>query len=156
MPVRAGCHAASPARSPANRVSVRCARRRRPCSSSVELGAAIIMARQMIAFPQYRRRARLALLLGALAAGAQAADESCVPEPPHLQAVLSPDGAIRISSCELHVAANGDMELLGKVTVNINGRELHCERLSYVASTHQLQPLGTVSYEDPGLRGTGQ
>jgi LPS-assembly protein len=114
------------------------------------------MARQMIAFPQYRRRARLALLLGALAAGAQAADESCVPEPLHLQAALAPDGAIRISSCELHVAANGDMELLGKVTVNINGRDLHCERLSYVASTHELKLTGAVSYEDAGLRVTGE
>src|SRR5258706_12523683 len=120
MPVRAGSHAASPARSPANRVSVRCARRRRPCSSSGELGAPIIMARQMIAFPQYRRHACLALLLGALAAAAHGAEESCVPEPLHLQAELPLDGAIRLSSCQLQVAANGDMALLGKGTVSIN------------------------------------
>jgi LPS-assembly protein len=114
------------------------------------------MARLMIAFLQQHHRARLALLLCALAAGAQAADESCVPEPPHLLAALPPDGAIRLSSCQLHVAANGDMELLGQVSVNINGRDLHCERLSYVASTHELKLLGAVTYEDGSLRVTGE
>jgi len=114
------------------------------------------MARQMIAFPQYRRHACLALLLGALAAGAHGADDSCVPEPLQLPAELPLDGAIRLSSCQLQIAANGDMELLGKVTVNINGRDLHCERLSYVASTHELKLLGAVSYEDASLRVTGE
>ena len=114
------------------------------------------MARQMIAFPQYRRRARLALLLCALAAAAHAADDSCVAEPAHLPSELKLDGAIRLSSCQLQIAANGDMELLGKVTVNIDGRDLHCERLSYDAGTHQLKLSGMVSYEDQGLRVTGE
>ncbi|HEX9474764.1 MAG TPA: LPS assembly protein LptD [Steroidobacteraceae bacterium] len=110
----------------------------------------------MIAFPQYRRRARLALLLCALAAAAHAADDSCVAEPAHLPSELKLDGAIRLSSCQLQIAANGDMELLGKVTVNIDGRDLHCERLSYDAGTHQLKLSGMVSYEDQGLRVTGE
>jgi LPS-assembly protein len=114
------------------------------------------MGQLMIAFPQYRRRARLALLLCALAAGARAADDACVPEPAHPLSALQLDGAIRLSSCELRIAANGDMELLGKVTVNIDGRDLHCERLSYEASTHRLKLSGTVSYEDQGLRVTGE
>src|SRR5258708_719802 len=110
----------------------------------------------MIAFPQYRRRARLALLLCARAAAAHAADDSCVAEPAHLPSELKLDGAIRLSSCQLQIAANGDMELLGKVTVNIDGRDLHCERLSYDAGTHQLKLSGMVSYEDQGLRVTGE
>ncbi len=114
------------------------------------------MAPLMIAFPQYRRRARLALLLCALAAAAHAADDSCVAEPAHLPSELKLDGAIRLSSCQLQIAANGDMELLGKVTVNIDGRDLHCERLSYDAGTHQLKLSGMVSYEDQGLRVTGE
>lgn len=114
------------------------------------------MAQLMIAFPQYRRRAHLALLLCALAAAARAADDSCVAEPAHPPQELKLDGAIRLSSCRLQIAANGDMELLGKVTVTIDGRDLHCERLSYDATTHQLKLSGTVSYEDQGLRVTGE
>jgi LPS-assembly protein len=110
----------------------------------------------MFAFPQYRRRARLALLLCALAAGARGADDSCVPEVAAPISGLNLDGAIRLSSCQLQIAANGDMELIGKVTVNIDGRDLHCERLSYNATTHQLKLSGMVSYEDQGLRVTGE
>jgi LPS-assembly protein len=110
----------------------------------------------MIAFPRYRRHASLALLLCALAWQARAADDACAPEPVRPPSTLAPDGAIHLSGCRLKVAANGDIELQGKVTVSVGGRDLHCEHLGYVASTNALTLTGTVSYEDAGLRVTGE
>ena len=111
------------------------------------------MAGPMIALPHRRVRPHFLLLLSACAALAHAADESCPPaaSPPPL---LFPDGAIRWSSCHLLIAANGDTELSGDVTVNIGGREMRCDRLSFNALTQELKLAGTVRYEDPALRVT--
>ena len=117
------------------------------------------MAGPMIAFPYRRVRPHLLLLVCACAALAHAADEPCPPAtataadtPPPVSVA---DGAIRWSSCYLGIAANGDTELSGDVAVNIGGRELHCDRLSFNALTHELKLAGTVRYEDPALRVTG-
>ena len=115
------------------------------------------MAGPMIAFPHRRIRPHLLLLTFACAALAHAADEPCPPATaPDASPPLSiPDGTIRWSSCNLRIAANGDTELSGNVAVNIGGRELHCERLSFNALTQELKLAGTVRYEDAALRVTG-
>ncbi len=120
------------------------------------LTAAIIMAGPMIAFPHRRCRAHCLLLICACAALARAADLPCPPAAAAAPPPLSlNDGTIRWSSCHLALAANGDTELSGDVTVNIGGREMHCDRLSYVALTQELKLAGTVRYEDQSLRVSG-
>jgi LPS-assembly protein len=112
----------------------------------------------MIALPHHRPRLQLLLLSLACAAAARAADPACPPDA--AAAALAPlavtDGTIRWSSCHLSIAANGDTELSGDVTVNIGGRQMHCDRLSYIALTQELKLAGTVRYEDQNLRVTGK
>src|SRR5262245_26253433 len=55
---------------------------------------------------------------------------------------------IRWSGCQLDVAANGDIELRGDVSVITDGREMHCDRLNYLADTQELKMSGTVRLED--------
>jgi LPS-assembly protein len=116
------------------------------------------MAGLMNALPHHRRRLQLLLLSLACAAAARAADQPCPPDTdaaaPPLLAVA--DGTIRWSACHLDIAANGDTELSGDVSVNIGGRAMHCDRLSYSALTQELKLAGTVRYEDQSLRVTGK
>ncbi len=116
------------------------------------------MAVPMIALPHHRRRLQLLLLSLACAAAARAADQPC---PPASDAAAAPplavtDGTIHWSSCHVSIAANGDTELSGDVTVAIGGRQMHCDRLSYIALTQELKLAGTVRYEDQTLRVTGK
>ena len=53
------------------------------------------------------------------------------------------------------VADNGDTELSGDVAVSIDGKEMHCDHLSYLAATQELKMSGTVRLEDPALRVIG-
>ena len=52
-------------------------------------------------------------------------------------------------------ARPSDTELSGDVTVATNGREMHCDRLTYEASTQDLKMSGTVRFEDAAMRVTG-
>jgi LPS-assembly protein len=116
------------------------------------------MAEPMIALPHHRRHLQLLSLFLACAAAARAADPPC---PPANDTAAAPplavtDGTIHWSSCHVSIAANGDTELSGDVTVDIGGRQMHCDRLSYIALTQELKLAGTVRYEDQTLRVTGK
>ncbi len=50
------------------------------------------------------------------------------------------------------VEANGDTELAGDVAVSIDGKELHCDHLNYLAATQELKMAGTVRLEDAAVR----
>lgn len=123
----------------------------------------IIMVVPMIAFPHLYRHARFMLLLCTLTAAAQAAEQAAptqpecppAPTPDGLPSASGPDGAIRWSSCHISIAANGDSELSGDVTINVGGREMRCDRLSYQALKQELKLDGAVRYEDAALRVTG-
>ncbi len=110
----------------------------------------------MIAFPHRHVRPHFLLLIWACAALARAAEAPCPPAaadaPPSL---AIPDGTIHWSGCQLDIAANGDTELSGDVTLSIGGREMHCDRLSFNALTQEIKLAGTVRYADPSLRVTG-
>ena len=125
------------------------------------------MAGLMIALPHLNPGARLALLLCTLTAVAQASEPPVTPpaDCPPAPAVAglgaasgpvsAPDGGIRWSSCHIRIAANGDTDLSGDVTVNVGGREMHCDRLSYQALTQELKLDGAVRYQDATLKVTG-
>ncbi|MBS0387397.1 MAG: LPS assembly protein LptD [Proteobacteria bacterium] len=114
----------------------------------------------MIALPPHRLRLHLTLLSLACAAAARGQELPCPPAtaadtpPPPLPSIS--DGAIHWSSCHIDVAANGDTELSGDVSVDIGGRQMHCDRLTYNALTQDLKLAGSVRYEDPSLRVTGK
>ena len=106
----------------------------------------------------------LVLLICAFTARAQAAEPACPPaaadaaaEPAADAASTAKDAAntIHWSGCQLAVAANGDTELRGDVTVMTDGRELHCDRLDYIAATQELKMSGTVRLEDAAVRVIG-
>ncbi len=114
----------------------------------------------MIALPHHRLRLKLLLLSLACAAAARGQQLPCpavmpsdVP-PPALPSIT--DGTIHTSSCYINVAANGDYELSGDVTIDIGGRQMRCDRLTYNALTQQLKLSGAVRYEDQALRVTGK
>ena len=88
---------------------------------------------------------------------AHAAEEPCLSTVAIGAApVASPtDGAIFWSSCRLSIDVNGNTDLSGDVRVNVGGREMHCDRLSYLALTQELKLSGSVRYEDAALRVTG-
>ena len=115
------------------------------------------MPEPMITLPYLRPSLQLVLLLCGLTGIVQAATEACPPAPAPDAAPAAPavDGVIRWSSCHLEIAANGDTELSGDVLVNIGGREMRCDRLSFVALTQALKLSGSVRYQDPALRVTG-
>jgi LPS-assembly protein len=117
------------------------------------------MTAPMIACPRHRSTLSLPLLLCALTASVHAADPQCAPAPalhaPPAPVPAAPDGAIRWSGCHLDIAANGDTLLSGNVVVEVAGRQMHCDRLSYLALTQELQLSGSVRYEDAALRVTG-
>ncbi|MDE2251064.1 MAG: LPS-assembly protein LptD [Gammaproteobacteria bacterium] len=98
------------------------------------------------------------LLSLACAAAVHAADEACPPaaDTPLPAPLALSEGAISWSSCHLSIAANGDTELSGDVRVSIGGRQMHCDRLSYIALTQALQLTGSVRYQDQTLRVTGK
>jgi LPS-assembly protein len=103
----------------------------------------------------------LVLLTCALAGTARAAEPACPPAAPEPAAAADapPDAnaanTIRWSGCQLNVAANGDTELRGDVTVVTDGREMHCDRLDYLAATQELRMSGTVRLEDAAVRVVG-
>jgi LPS-assembly protein len=99
------------------------------------------------------------LLAFALAGQARGAEPECPPVARAAAAAATPAGdpagTIRWSGCHLEVAANGDTELRGDVTVMTDGREIHCDRLDYLAATQDLRMSGTVRLEDAAVRVTG-
>jgi len=118
------------------------------------------MAGLMIALPHHRLRLNLLLLSLACAAAARGQELPCpaatpadIPPPP-LPSIT--DGKIHWSSCYINVAANGDTELSGDVSIDIGGRQMHCDRLTYNALTQDLKLSGAVRYEDQALRVTGK
>ena len=119
------------------------------------------MAGLMIALPHHRLRLKLLLMSLACAAAARGQELPCPPAtataadtpPPQLPSIA--DRAIHWSSCHLNVAANGDTELSGDVSINIGGRQMRCDRLTYSAFTQELKLSGAVRYEDQSLRVTG-
>ena len=115
------------------------------------------MTGQMNALQRHRGCLYLVLLLGAVVAPARAAEPECPPAASADPAApaADPAGTIRWSGCQLTVEANGDTELSGDVTVATNGREMHCDRLTYQASTQDLKMSGTVRLEDAAVRVTG-
>jgi len=121
------------------------------------------MTVQMNALQRYRGGLYLVLLLGAVVAPARAAEPECPPATGTQAAApttapdetADPAGTIRWSGCHLVIQANGDTELSGDVTVATNGRAMHCDRLTYQASTQDLKMSGTVRFEDAAMRVTG-
>ncbi|HEV7432934.1 MAG TPA: hypothetical protein VGN77_07815, partial [Steroidobacteraceae bacterium] len=108
----------------------------------------------MNALPLYRGCLIIVPLLCALSATARAADPEC---PPGSAADLAPGateapGTVHWSGCRMSVAANGDTELTGDVAVSIDGKEMHCDHLSYLAATQELRMSGTVRLEDAAVR----
>jgi LPS-assembly protein len=115
------------------------------------------MTAPMNALPHYRGCLIIVLLLCALAGHARAAEATC---PMASATELAPaaseaPGTIHWSGCQMIVAPNGDTELTGDVAVSIDGKELHCDHLSYLASTQQLKMSGAVRLEDTAVRITG-
>jgi LPS-assembly protein len=121
------------------------------------------MTVQMNVLQRHRGCLYLVLLLGAVVAPARAAEPECPPTTgveaaapaPAADEPADPAGTIRWSGCHLAVQANGDTELSGDVTVTTNGRAMHCDRLTYQASTQDLKMSGTVRFEDATMRVTG-
>ena len=109
-------------------------------------------------FPHRRGCLKLALLLCALTGVAQADAPSDAPEcPPAPAEELTPaaneaPGTVRWSGCRMSVAANGDTELTGDVAVSVDGKQMHCDHLSYLADSQELKMSGTVRLEDSGVR----
>ena len=111
----------------------------------------------MIAFPRHRGCLNFVLLMCVLATHAHAAEQECPPAPAADAAApaVDPAGTIRWSGCHLTVAANGDTELSGDVAVSTGGREMHCDRLSYLAASQELKMSGAVRLEDAAVRVIG-
>ena len=110
-----------------------------------------------------RLRGCLCLVLptAVLAIPARADEPQCPPTAPDVAADAGSPGAnaantIRWSGCQLEVAANGDTELRGDVTVITDGREMHCDRLNYLADSQELKMSGTVRLEDAAVRVVGE
>ncbi len=117
------------------------------------------MAAPMNALPHFRGCLITVLLLCALTGRARAAEPECPPAPASAaelvpQTIEAP-GTVHWSGCRMTVSANGDTELSGNVAVSIDGKELHCDHLNYLASTQELKMAGTVSLEDAAVRITG-
>ena len=115
------------------------------------------MAGPMNAFPHYRGCLKIVLLLCAFTSDARAADPECPPVPAAVVAPSATDapGTIHWSGCHLSVAANGDTELNGQVAVSVDGKEMHCDQLSYLAVTQELKMSGAVRLEDAEIRVIG-
>jgi LPS-assembly protein len=91
---------------------------------------------------------------------AQPAEPLCSPaatveDADSVAPAAAPAGTIRWSACHLSVAANGDAELIGDVAVMTDGRQMHCDRLDYLAATQELKLSGTVRLEDAAIRVVG-
>ncbi len=108
----------------------------------------------MNALPHYRGCLVIVLLLCALAGPVRAAEPECPPASTGelVPAAAEAPGTVRWSGCRMTVAANGDTELTGDVAVSIDGKELHCDHLSYLAETQELKMSGTVRLEDAAVR----
>ena len=115
---------------------------------------AIIMAAPMNSLPHYRGCLTIVLLLCALTGNVRAAEPECPPAPSSdvVPAAGEAPGTIHWSGCRMTVAANGDTELTGDVAVSVDGKEMHCDHLSYLASTQELKMSGTVRLEDATVR----
>jgi LPS-assembly protein len=115
------------------------------------------MAAPMNALPHRRGCLIIVLLLCALAGQVRAAEPECTPAGASelAPAATEPPGTVHWSGCRMTVAANGDTELTGDVAVSIDGKELHCDHLSYLAETQELKMSGTVRLEDTAVRITG-
>ena len=111
----------------------------------------------MNALPYHRGCLPIVLLLCAYTGGAGAADPDCPSVPAAVVAPTpnEPAGTIHWSGCHLSVAENGDAELSGDVAVNVDGKDIHCDQLSYLAATQELKMSGTVHLEDSELRVIG-
>jgi LPS-assembly protein len=116
------------------------------------------MAAPMNALAHYRGCLIIVLLLCALSGNVRAAEPECPPAPATdvVPAAAEAPGTIHWSGCRMTVAANGDTELTGDVAVSVDGKEMHCDHLSYLASTQELKMSGTVRLEDAEVRITGE
>ena len=108
----------------------------------------------MNALPHYRGCLITVLLVCALTGQVRAAEPECPPAPASelVPATAEAPGTIHWSGCRMTVAANGDTELTGDVAVSIDGKELHCDHLNYLAATQELKMAGTVRLEDAAVR----
>ncbi len=111
----------------------------------------------MNALPHRRGCPKLVLLLCALTGIAQADEPDCQPAPADELAPSPTDapGTVRWSGCRMAVAANGDTELSGDVAVSVDGKQMRCDHLSYLAGSQELKMTGTVRLEDAGVRIVG-
>ncbi len=115
------------------------------------------MAAPMNSLPHYRGYLIVLLLLSALSGKVHGADAECPPAPSSdaVPAAGEAPGTIHWSGCQMSVSANGDTELTGNVAVNVDGKEMHCDHLSYFAATQDLKMSGTVHLQDSAVRITG-
>jgi LPS-assembly protein len=120
------------------------------------------MAGLMIAFTHPLRPALALFLLSTLLAVATAAEPAsdCTEAgsavaAPAAEASAGTDHAIHWSACHMRIAANGDTDLSGDVTVKVAGRDMHCDHLSYQALNQELTLDGAVRYQDAALKVTG-
>jgi LPS-assembly protein len=111
------------------------------------------MAAPMKALAHYRS-CLILLLLCALTGHVRAAEPQCLPAPTTdvVPAAAEAPGTIHWSGCQMTVAANGDTELTGDVAVSIDGKQMRCDHLSYLASTQEFKMSGTVHLEDEAVR----
>ena len=114
----------------------------------------IIMAAPMNSLPHYRGCLIIVLLLCALTGQVRADEPECPPAPTSelAPAAAEAPGTVHWSGCRVTVAANGDTELTGDVAVSIDGKELRCDHLNYLAATQELKMSGTVRLEDAAVR----
>jgi hypothetical protein len=95
----------------------------------------------MNAFPHPRGCLKFVLLLCALSGLARAADPECSPAPADDLTPLAtdPPGTVRWSGCRMAVAANGDTGIDGDVAVSVDGKQIRCDHLGYLADTQELE-----------------
>ena len=108
----------------------------------------------MNSLPHYRGCLIIVLLLCALTGNVRAAESECPPAPTSDAASVAAEapGSIHWSGCQMSVSENGDTELTGNVAVSVDGKEMHCDHLSYVAATQDLKMSGTVHLQDAAVR----
>lgn len=108
----------------------------------------------MNSLPHYRGCLFIVLLLCAVTGNVRAAAPECPPAPSSevVPAAAEAPGTIHWSGCQISVSENGDTELTGNVAVSVDGKEMHCDHLSYVAATQDLKMSGTVHLQDAAVR----
>ena len=112
------------------------------------------MAALMNAPAHYRGYLISVLLLFAVTGKLSAAELTCAPATADAAAATAapPPGTIQWSGCQVNVAANGDTELIGNVAVSVDGKQMHCDHLSYFAATQEMKMAGAVRLEDDAVR----